>query len=173
MQQRIEMILWTLCVSSKPRHQVCPHRLTVSWWWCYVTELAHSFCSVLVSVSDPFNCIFLPTTLHFLNLFFWSYFCLTGFQPYMSLLMKVSLSPDIILCGWLGLKHQLNHKVLLGCRRATGNACEKDRTSPILSCMRCCCSKSQCRQQLAQTSDTMADRTELSDSKMASGIDLY
>ena len=33
--------------------------------------------------------------------------CLIGPFTYIYLFMKVSLSPDIILCGWLGLKHQL------------------------------------------------------------------
>ena len=28
--------------------------------------------------------------------------------------MKVSLSPDVILCGWLGLKHQLNNSSVQG-----------------------------------------------------------
>ena len=58
----------------------------------------------------PFPLYFTPwilsTTLHFLTLFFRSYFCLVGPFNYISL-MKVSFSPNIILCGWLGLKHQL------------------------------------------------------------------
>ena len=62
----------------------------------------------------PFLCLFLslgpfqlcfilhilPTTLPLLILFSWSYFCLTGPFNYISLFFfKVSLSPDIILCG--------------------------------------------------------------------------
>ena len=78
----------------------------------------------------PFQLYFipwiLPTTLHFLILFFWSYFCPIGPFNYIQntqeikrtlfnsvsdfpfnciyVSMKVSFTPDIILCGWLGLK---------------------------------------------------------------------
>ena len=66
--------------------------LTFTWWGCYglclrhkPTELAHSFYSVRVSVSDfmTFQLYFilctLPTTLRFLTLFFWPVsFCLYG-----------------------------------------------------------------------------------------------
>ena len=79
--------------------QVDSRGLTFSWWgrsglcpWHKPTELAYSFYSVLVSVSVLW--LFqlylipqsLPTTLCFLTLFFWSYFCLIGpFQLYISL----------------------------------------------------------------------------------------
>ena len=95
----------------------CPNGLT-SWWICYSlclrhkpTELTHSFHSVLVSVSvimalsTVFHSVNSPnnspllTVLLFLFLPYWS------FQLY--LFMKVSFSLDIILCGWLGLKHRL------------------------------------------------------------------
>ena len=60
----------------------------------------------------PFQLYFipwiLPTTLRFLTLFFWSYSASLVFST-IYLFMKVSLSPDIILCGWLGLKHQLTN----------------------------------------------------------------
>ena len=48
----------------------------------------------------------LPTTLRFLTLFFWSYSA-SLVHSTIYFFMKVSLSPDIILCGCLGLKHQL------------------------------------------------------------------
>ena len=33
----------------------------------------------------------------------------TNSVPTMYLFMKFSLSPDVILCGWLGLKHRLTN----------------------------------------------------------------
>ena len=58
----------------------CPHRLIFLWWGCCGYEI---------------NQLSLPT-------------------PFYSVLMSVSvfmaLSPDVILCGWLGLKHQLTNK---------------------------------------------------------------
>ena len=60
----------------------------------------------------PFQLYFipliLPTTLRFLILFFRSYLCLLILST-LYLFMKVSLSPDIILSGWLGSKHQLTN----------------------------------------------------------------
>ena len=74
------------------------------------------FHSVLVSVSV---CKALSTKFHSINsldnyslshslllvlfLSYWSFLTIC-------LIMKVSLSPDIILCGWLGLKHQLTNQ---------------------------------------------------------------
>ena len=95
-----------------------PRGLTFRWWgccrsclWYKPTELAHFFfifhSCVCVCLYGPFNCISFHKfsrqfTLRFLSLFFRSCFCLIGlFQLY--LFMKVSLCPDIILCGWLGL----------------------------------------------------------------------
>ena len=51
----------------------------------------------------------LPTTVCFFSLFFRSFlFCFALLVlSTIHLFMKVSPSPDIILCGWLGLKHQL------------------------------------------------------------------
>ena len=103
----------------------CPRGLTFTWWgccgfcfWHKPTELAHSFFffflnSVLVSVSvfmalsivfhsmnSPDNSslshsvlpvLFLSASLVLSTIYFF---------------MKVSLSPDITLCGGLGLKHQ-------------------------------------------------------------------
>ena len=77
-------------------------------------SLATPFYSVLVSISvlmalsaefhsinSPDNSPLSPSVLPVLFLPYWS------FQLYV--FMKVSLSPDIILCGWLGLKHQLTN----------------------------------------------------------------
>ena len=79
--------------------------------WHTPTELARSFlfCScVYVCLYGPFNGIlfhkfsrqlsFSHSVLPVLFLPYWSY---------ISLFMKVSFSPDIIPCGWLGSKHQL------------------------------------------------------------------
>ena len=106
----------------------CPRGLTFTWWGCCGLCLWHKstdsptqFYSVLVSVSvflalsAAFHSINSPdNSLHFLILFFRSYFCFTGpfnlgskHQLINYLFLKVSLSLDIILCGWLGLKHQL------------------------------------------------------------------
>ena len=123
------MVRWTLpcdfmtCLSRWYDHHGCPCRLTFSQWGCYglclrhkPTKLAHSFYSVFVSVSVF---VALSAVFHFMN------------SPDNSplshsvlpvlvlstiyLFMKVSLSPDIILCGWLGFKHQLtNHHGWLG-----------------------------------------------------------
>ena len=90
----------------------------IGWGYCNLcfwhepTKLACSFlfCSCFYfCFYGPFSYIsfhnILWTTLHFLILFFWSYLCFIG--PFNYFFMKVSFSPDIILCGWLGLKHQL------------------------------------------------------------------
>ena len=88
----------------------------------------------------PFNCISFhkfPRQL--------SAFLLCSSSPISALLvlstvylfMKVSFSPDIILCGWLGLKHQLTHsyskvlsnthtqfcELLITCRKRIENQC--------------------------------------------------
>ena len=85
------------------------HRLTFCWGCNCLrfrhkpTELAHSFYSVLVFVSvfmalsTAFHSIIFCDNSPLLTLFFWFYFCLIG--PFNYISMKVSLSPDIILCG--------------------------------------------------------------------------
>ena len=88
-------------------------------FWHKPAELAHSclFCScVYFCLYGLFNCIsfhlILPTTLLFLTLFFRSYFCLIGpFNHFFYI--KVSVSADIILCGWLGLKHQQTNLIII------------------------------------------------------------
>ena len=73
------------------------------------TELAHSFllCScVYFCLYGPFNCISFhkfSRQLSTFSLFFQSSFFLIG--PF-NISMKVSFSPVLILCGWLGLKRQ-------------------------------------------------------------------
>ena len=112
-------------------HKVCFHFLSISsrgipfsWCGCYglslrhkLTEFAHSFCSVLVSVSVfmALSTVFHSTNspdisplshsvlLVFLFLPYWS------FQLYISLWKSSSALIIIILCGWLGLKHQLTN----------------------------------------------------------------
>ena len=100
-----------------------PRGLTFTWWGCYVlcfwhkpTELAHSFlfCScVYFCLNCPFNCISFHKFSRQLSAFSLSSCGLISALLVLStlyLFMKVSLSPDIILCGWLGLKHQLTNQ---------------------------------------------------------------
>ena len=98
--------------------------LTFTWWeccglcfWLKPTELAHSFfflCScvcfclyglstVFPSTDSPDNS---PLSHSILPVLF---LCLIDPCNYICLCMKASSSPDIILCGWLGLKHQLTN----------------------------------------------------------------
>ena len=96
--------------------------LTVSWWGFYglchkhkLTKLAHSFlfCScVCFCLYGPFHSI----SFHkFSRTLFAFSLCSSGLISALLVLstihlfMKVSLSPDVILCGWLGLKHQLTN----------------------------------------------------------------
>ena len=83
--------------------------------WHKPTELAHSFLfssCICFCLYGPFNCI----SFHKLSRQL-SAFSLCSFGLISDLLVlltiylftKVSLSPDIILCGWLGLKHQLTN----------------------------------------------------------------
>ena len=100
----------------------CPHGLTFTWWgccglclWHKPTELAHFFlfCScVCFYLYGPSNCISFHKFSRQLSAFS---FCSPGLISALLVLstiylfVKVSLSPDIILCGWLGLKHQLTN----------------------------------------------------------------
>ena len=74
-------------------------------------QLSAFFCSCvyisLMAHLTVFHSINIPTTLRFLTLFFRSPFCLIGPFSY-NLFMKVSFSPDIILCGWLDIKASTN-----------------------------------------------------------------
>ena len=109
----------TLLIRLTPFTEVpagSPHGGDVmTYVWHKPTKLAHSFlfCSwFCFRLSGSFNCIWFhkfSQQLCFLTLFFRSYFCLIGPFNYISLFMKVSLSPDIILCGWPGLKRQLTN----------------------------------------------------------------
>ena len=76
------------------------------------TELAHFFlfCScVYFCLYGPFNCISFHKFSQRLSAFS---LCFSGLISALLVLsttylfVKVSLSPDIIICGWLGLKHQ-------------------------------------------------------------------
>ena len=100
---------------------VRPHWFTFTWWgccnlflWHNPTELAHSFslCSrVCFCLYGPFNCISFHKFSRQLSSFS---LCSSGLISVLLVLstvylfMEVSLSPDLILCGWLGLKHQLD-----------------------------------------------------------------
>ena len=74
---------------------------------------------VSISVYDPFNCISFHKFSRQLSAFslffrfFRSFVLPVLYPPYwwsFHLFMKVSFSPDLILCGWLGLKHQLTNE---------------------------------------------------------------
>ena len=110
---------WT---SSKALYFLGPRGLTFTWWGCYdsclrhePTELAHSslFCScVCFCLYGPFKCISFHKFSRQLSAFSPSSSGLTSALLVLStmyLFMKVSLSPDVILCGLLGLKHQLTN----------------------------------------------------------------
>ena len=101
-----------VCSTSLVLVCVRPHGFTFTWWGfgglCQrhkPTELVHSFlfCSCvyisLCGLLTVFHSIILLTTLRCLTLFFSSHnFSLLAFSA-ICLFMKVSLSPDIILCG--------------------------------------------------------------------------
>ena len=95
------------------------HGPTVTWWGCCglcqihkPTELSHSFsfCScIFFCLYGPFNCISFHKFSRQLSAF--SSVLPVLFLPHWSFqmcifFMRVSFSPDIILCGWLRLKHQ-------------------------------------------------------------------
>ena len=96
-----------------------PHGLTFTWWgccglclWHIPNEIAYSFlfCScVCFCLYHPFNCISFHKFSQQLSAFS---LCSSGLISALLvlstiyLLMKVSLSPDINLCGGLGLKRQ-------------------------------------------------------------------
>ena len=110
-----------VCVCVCERRCEHPRRLTFMWWECWgicfwhkPAELAHSFlfCScVYFSLYSLFNCISFHKISWQLSAFsLWSS-CLISALLFFSticLVMKVSFSPDIILCSWPGLKHQFH-----------------------------------------------------------------
>ena len=96
------------------RHSPRPHGLTFIWWgccslclWHKPAELAHSFlfCScVCFCLCGPFNCISFHKFSRKLSTFSLCSSSLISALLVFStiyLFMKVSLSSDIILCGWL------------------------------------------------------------------------
>ena len=80
--------------------------LSISW-----RKTCFLFCScVCLCLYGPFNCISFHKFSRQLSAFSLRTSGLISAFLVLStiyLFMKVSLSPDIILCGWLGLKHQL------------------------------------------------------------------
>ena len=97
-----------------------PHGPTFTWWgccrlcfWQKPTELAHSFlfCScVCFCLYGLFECISFHKFCWQLSAFS---LCSSGHISALvapltiNLFRKVSFGPDIVLCGWLGLKHLL------------------------------------------------------------------
>ena len=132
------MLLGQICLFTffSSMHEGCtPFRLSpcgfifTCWGCCGLcqrhkpTDLAHSFSySVPLSISvrfffvlffyGAFDCISFCKFSRQLSAFS---LCSPGLNSALLVLstihlfMKVSLSPDVILCGWLGLKHQLTN----------------------------------------------------------------
>ena len=117
---------WHLCswkgpCTLHPRSQKCPHCLVFTCWgccslclWHKPTEPAHSFLfssCVNFCLYGPFNCI----SFHKFSRISPASHCSSDLISALLVLstkhlfMKVSLSPDIILCGWLGSKHRLTN----------------------------------------------------------------
>ena len=107
-----------------------PHEFTFMWWgccglclWHKPAELSHSFvfCScVCLCFYGPFNCISFHIFSQHLSAFL---LCSSGLISALLVLstiylyMTVSFRPDIILCGWLGFKHQLTNSLIILRRR--------------------------------------------------------
>ena len=102
-----------------------PRGLTFTWWgrcglciWHKPSKLAHSFlfCScVCFCLYGPFDCISFHKFSRQFSAFSLGSSGLISASLVLStiyLFMKVSLSPDRILCGWLGLKHQATSSFL-------------------------------------------------------------
>ena len=87
--------------------------------WHTPAELALSFlfCTcVNFCLYGPFNCISFHKFSRQLSVFSLCSFGLISALLVLSIInlfMKVSLSPDNIICGWLGLKHQLSNHLAL------------------------------------------------------------
>ena len=112
--------------TASPSHS--PHGLTFMQWGCCdlcllhkPTELAHSFLfysCVCFSLYGPFNCISSHKFSKQLSAFL---LCSSGLisalliLSTMYLFKEVSISPDIIHCGWLGLQHQLSNSLSQTC----------------------------------------------------------
>ena len=102
---------------TKHQHRyTSPRGLTFSWWGCYglcqtACPFKKKFCSrVCFCLCSPFNCNSFYKFSRQLSAFSLSSSGLISALLLLStidLFSKVSLSPDLILCGWLGLKHQL------------------------------------------------------------------
>ena len=80
------------------------------------TELAHSFfysilvsISVLMALSTVFHSINSPDNSPFFSLRYSGLISALLVLSTLCLFIKVSFSPDIIPCGWLGSKHQLTN----------------------------------------------------------------
>ena len=117
-----------LCVYYSYVHEVfdmglSPCGLTLTWWgccglclWCKPAKLAHSFwfySCVCFCLYGPFNCILFHKFWQLSTFSLCSYGLIGPFN-YISMSLWKSPSAliyDIILCGWLGLKHQLTKKL--------------------------------------------------------------
>ena len=110
---------------SRSDSEKSPHGPIFAWWRCWglcfwhkPAELAHSFlfCSyVYFSLSGPCSCISFHKFSRQISAFSLCSSCLISALLVLStiyLFMKVSFGPNIILWGWLGLKHQLTNSLL-------------------------------------------------------------
>ena len=113
------LIIWTLPVTVPVNSPSCGGDVVV--------ELAHSFLfysCVSFSLYGSFNCISFHRFSRQLSAFS---VCSSSLNSVLLvllpiyLLVKVSRSPDIILCGWLGVKHQLPHSLWLTGLKAPTN----------------------------------------------------
>ena len=119
--------MWILTNQSLIRLRNCyersPRGLIFTWWgccglcfWHRPTELAHSilFCScVYFCLYGPFNCISFHEFSRQLSIFS---LCCSGLMFALLVTSTIHLfmkdpSPDVVLCGWLGLKHRLTHSL--------------------------------------------------------------
>ena len=106
------LTLWEVIPMSSPSHG---GDVLAYVFWHKPTELAYSFlfCScVCFCLYGPLNCISFHIFSQQLSAFSLSSSSLISAILALStvyLFMKVSLSPDVILCDWLGLKHQLTN----------------------------------------------------------------
>ena len=97
---------------------ICPRGLTFRWKGCCGLCFWHLFCSgIYFCLYVPFNCISFNKFSRQLSAFS---LCCAGLissllvLSTMYLFKKISFNPDIILCGWLYLKHELT-RIYLPC----------------------------------------------------------
>ena len=107
------------------------------------SSFATPFYSVLVSISVLMALSTVLHSIHSLDNFLPSHSVLPVLFPLYSTIyffMKVSFSPDIILCGWLGLKHQLTNYLIMYCLNELNYHFAKPLTNFLLRADKILCS---------------------------------